>query len=233
LQSWVDEIIALTERKVAGASIFAAIRKTMSELITPNQIEGILQKLNRRYNCAMTMDDFKGKSFSNSSLSDLLIQRISDEVSGEWTTEKAFAQLKAGLVKMGFKADGIHMESSLEELFPEKGRRANISSWSGAAGMELDVLKPNGILNGALIFLFFTCIPIGIGMDWFVSIIGMAVCAAGIYILSKTASNFKMQTVGQLAEAVAWKLYLQQQKSGNSISQESIAAEVEAAIGKN
>jgi hypothetical protein len=99
--------------------------------------------------------------------------------------------------------------------------------------MELDVLKPNGILNGALIFLFFTCIPIGIGMDWFVSIIGMAVCAAGIYILSKTASNFKMQTVGQLAEAVAWKLYLQQQKSGNSISQESIAAEVEAAIGKN
>jgi hypothetical protein len=52
------------------------------------------------------------------------------------------------------------------------------------------------------------------------------VCAGGIYLLNKTASNFKVETLGQMAESVAWKLYLQQQKSDAKVLAQKVDAEV-------
>jgi hypothetical protein len=92
--------------------------------------------------------------------------------------------------------------------------------------LELDVLKPNSIIYGLLTFLFFAFIPLGIGMDWFFSGIGMAVCAGGIFLLNKTARNFKMDTLGQMAESLAWKLYLQQQKKGTENSKHVVTDRV-------
>ena len=83
-----------------------------------------------------------------------------------------------------------------------------------------------------LIFCFFVCIPLGIGMDWFFSGIGMAVCASGIFFLNKTARHFKMETLGQMAESIAWKLYLGQQKKGVVVSEHMIHEEVKSAMRK-
>jgi hypothetical protein len=198
----------------------------MAELYNPLQIEKAIALLNGKFNCAVHASEFNDKSYSKSSLSDLLVQRYSDELSGEWTTEKAFAGLKSGLLKLGISEASITNEALLETLIPLENRRERVKEWSLASGMELDVLKPNGIVNGALIFLFFAFIPLGIGMDWFISGIGMLLCAGGIFLLGKTARKFKMETIGQMAESIAWKLYLQQQKTNGSHSTMSIQTEV-------
>ena len=198
----------------------------MSNLYTPQQIEKILGELNGRFNCAIALEEFRDKSYSTSSLTDLLIQRISDELIGEWTTEKAFSSLKRGMMQAGISSDKISMDARLDELFPRAQRREHLMQLSTATGMPIDVLKPNGLLNGLLVFLFFVCIPFGIGVDWFLSGLGMLLCAAGIFVLGKQAKNFKMDTLGQMAEDIAWRLYLQQQKSSASVSKKTIESEV-------
>lgn len=202
----------------------------MSKEYTRPQIEHILVELNRKFNIALHPADFKNTSYSASSLRDILMQRIGDELSGEWTNEKAMGILKGALEKMGFKSEQLHNEARLDVLFPAQGRRARVRQWSAAAGIELEVLKPNGFLYGLLIFLFFACIPLGIGMDWFFSGVCMASCLLLIFILGKTASNFKMQTLGQMAEAIAWKYYLQQQKEKSNYTPEAVASAVNALV---
>jgi hypothetical protein len=202
----------------------------MEELYSPQQIEKIIMRLNNRFNCAVSPDEFTDKSYSQSSLNDLLVQRYSDELSGEWTTEKAFAILKRGLLKMGVAEHFITGEAYLDTLIPIENRRQRIKEWSLASGLELDVLKPNGIVNGMLVFLFFAFIPLGIGMDWFISGIGMLLCAGGIFLLGKTARKFKMETLGQMSESIAWRLYLQQQKGSGDVSNHIIGEEVRIAM---
>ncbi len=166
-------------------------------------------------------------------MTDVLVQRYMDELTGEWTTEKAFVLLQNGLLKLGVSAGKIHSDAKLVELIPSDNRRQKIQEWSRESGLELDVLKPNGFLSGMLVFIFFACIPLGIGMDWFVSGIGMVLSAVGIFVLNKTARNFKMETLGQMAEAIAWKLYLGQQKKGDAISVQSVRDEVKRAMQMN
>ena len=198
----------------------------MTELYSPQQTEKLITLLNERLNCSVNAIDYSEKSYSASSLADLLIQRYLDELTGEWTTEKAFGQLQNGLLKLGLNSTDLHMDAKLNDLIPANGRRQKVQEWAKLSGIELDILKPNGFLNGLLTFLFFVFIPLGIGLDWFFSGIGMAVCAGGIYLLNKTASNFRTETLGQMAESVAWKLYLQQQKSDAKVLAQKVDAEV-------
>lgn len=217
--------------KMSSTRLFLPTNPTyMSDLYSPNQIEKLITELNARLNCSVGAADYSDKSYSASSLSDLLVQRYFEELTGEWTTEKAYSQLQNGLLKMGVKASDVHMDAKLNELIPSADRRRKVQEWSNMCGLELDVLKPNGILNGLLTFLFFVFIPLGIGMDWFFSGIGMAVCAGGIFLLNKTAKNFKMETLGQMSESIAWKLYLQQQKTGATVSMQTIQDEIKRAM---
>jgi hypothetical protein len=216
----------------AGSLFLPPLFSCMATLYSAAQIERILADLNKRFNCAIALEEFHDRSYSDSSLSDMLIQRISDELSGEWTTEKAYAVLRRGLITMGVSEKAISMESPLDVLIPREGRRAQVAKWSEHTGLELDVLKPNTILHGALVLMFFIFIPLGFGMDWFVSGVGMLVCAGGIFLLGKNARHFKMKTLGQMAEKIAWSLYLKQQKGMSHVSQQSIAEEVKRALSK-
>jgi hypothetical protein len=202
----------------------------MSELVSPHQIEKLVNELNGKLKCTLSAADFSSKSFSKSSLADLLVQRYTDELTGEWTTEKAFAMLSNGLMNMGVSSGELRVDAKLDVLIPKENRRDSVRQWSRESGMELNVLKPNRVLNGILTLLFFVFIPLGIGMDWFFSGIGMAACAVGIFILNKTARNFRVETLGQLAESLAWNLYLQQQKKGANVSVEKIQDEVMSSI---
>lgn len=202
----------------------------MSELYTPHQIEKVIDELNKHFECSVSKSEFSDKSYSGSSLTDLLIQRYIDEISDEWTTEKAFYRLQKALLKLGYKESEIQMEARLNDIIPIGNRRKIVTEWAIESGLELDILKPNGILSGLLTFLFFAFIPLGIGMDWFFSGIGMAACALGLFLLNKTARNFKMETLGQMAETIAWKLYLQQQKQGTENSKQLVTARVKQAL---
>ena len=65
----------------------------------------------------------------------------------------------------------MHGDSLLNELIPRANRKENIAKMSAQMGVPLDILRPNAILNGTFILIFFSCIPMGIGLSCFAAAI--------------------------------------------------------------
>ncbi len=204
----------------------------MSANFTHDQIKSVLDKLNFEYSVHLNVEDFRSASYSASSMTDILTQKIADELNGEWTADMAYHKLRAAIVSvLNVREEQVTQESELNELLPSNTRKSNIKAIGEKLGFPLDVLKPNSILYGLFIFLFFACIPFGIGMDWFLSGICMVVFAVIIYILGKTGNSFKMKTVGHLADHLAWKNYLQQKRKTNPVDVDAIRKKVSEELG--
>jgi hypothetical protein len=203
----------------------------MSESISKIQVAEAITKLNSHFSIQLPAEEFRSAEYSRSSIRDILIQKVMDEVSGEWTADIAFRKIRSSAARVLNKsAESITADTLLDELIPAEGRKDKLKAMSEDMGVPLEVLKPNSKIYGTLIFLFFACIPFAIGMDWFVSGIAMIVILILIYILGKTGNNFKMKTVGQMADVIAWKNYLQQQKGNAPVSEDEIRKKVEEVI---
>ena len=188
------------------------------------QVASVVSTLNKRFNIAIRQDEFNRDEYSSSSLRDMLIQRINDELSGEWTTEKAMAVLRKSWGELTQTTTEIPADAALKDLLPSQGRRARVKQWSDKAGIELDILRPARLPQGLLIFIVFVSIPLGIGMDWFLSGIMIATSLSVLWILNKTATQLKHNTFEEMAEAIAWQNYLQQQKGKADHTPEGVEA---------
>ena len=61
-------------------------------------------------------------------------------------------------------------------------------------------------------------------MDWFLSGIMIASSLSALWILNKTATQLKYNTFEEMAEAIAWQNYLQQQKRKADHTPEGVEA---------
>lgn len=185
----------------------------MSDSLNKSRLAEIITNVNREFGVNLHTELFNASEYSKSSIRDILVQRIAEEKNDEWTIDKSLAILQKHLSDAaGINAKDIHSDAELSALLPKSKRRAIVKAMQEKSGLKMDILKPNGIVYGILIFLFFACIPFGIGMDWFFSGIVMVVVAILIFIMGKTANELKFKTVGQWAEKLTWDNYLKNKK---------------------
>ncbi len=200
----------------------------MADNISNNQLQQLIASVNRELKVNINPEDFKSSSYSASSLKDLLTQKAADELNGEWTADMAFRKLKAAISQVaGVPSSSITDETELDKLFPASTRKAQVLKLNDAMGFKPDILKPNGVLYGILLVIFFACIPFSFAFDWFVGGIIMVVSGILIYIVSKTGNNFKVKTVGHLADHLAWRNYLKQKRDHIPVSEDEIRSKVE------
>lgn len=203
----------------------------MSQELSQTQLHNVIQKLNTNLKVSLLNEDFKSTSYSTSSIEDILVQKICDELNGEWTSDMAFHKLRNAISKaVGKSIDSIQQESELIVLFPSSQRKELMKKVGEELGFPLDVLKPNGYIYGFFIFLLFACIPVAIGMDWFIAGIVMICCAVIIYILGKTGNQFRLKTVGHLADHLAWKNYLRQKRNASPVDEAFVRSEVKKVL---
>jgi hypothetical protein len=204
---------------------------SMADTFTKQQVESLIAKVNQQLNVHVNPEDFKSASYSASSLKDLIVQKIVDELNGEWTADMAFHKAKNAIAKVkNISPSTLSDESSLEELFPKENRKELVSKVNAEMGIQMDILKPNGVLYGILLVIFFACIPFSFAFDWFIGSITMVVAAILIYILTKTGNSFRLKTLGHLADHLAWRNYLKQKKGFEPVSESDIRSKVEAII---
>lgn len=203
----------------------------MADTISQEQLQQIIATVNRELKVNLLAEDFKSASYSASSFKDLVIQKVADELNGEWTTDMAFHKLKAAISQVvGVPSMAITEDSELDKLFPSSNRKVQVAKLNDAMGFRMDILKPNGALYGVALFVFFTGIPVSIGLSWFIGGIAMIVSGILIFILNKTGNTFKVKTVGHLADHLAWKNYLKQKRDHTSVSEEEIRMKIERLI---
>lgn len=199
----------------------------MSENLTHAQLTGIITKINSSFGVQLNAEDFRSDAYSISSLQDMLVQKISDELNDEWTTDKAFHKLRVAISSLlSIDPNSLTLETELSALFPKDNRKKQMTALGDKLGFVLEVLKPNSVIYGIFIFLFFACIPFGIGMDWFLSGICLVIFGVIIFILGKAGNTFKMKTVGDLADHIAWKNYLKQKGHTQLAVEKDIKAKV-------
>lgn len=202
----------------------------MSQNIDKAAIPAILEKVNRQFNSHLTAEDFKSAGYSVSSLSDIISQKIQDEVSGDWTADVAFHKVREAISSVkGVDASSITMDSDLEKMLPAATRKSDIQKMNEHLGIEMKILKPNGFLYGFFILTFFIGLPM-ISIGWFPALITMVVSGIFIFILGKTANQLKMKTVGHLADHLAWRNYKKNANALDSFDKEATMRKVEAII---
>ncbi|MFN0030890.1 MAG: hypothetical protein ACKVOR_01880 [Flavobacteriales bacterium] len=204
----------------------------MNEQIENDQLHGMLQQVNNALDVNLSAEDFKSASYSVGSLVDIVVQKIQDEKSGDWTADVAYHKLRKALMQVcGSDANGLTHDTQLHELMPPANRRAKVKELEQALGVPVNILRPNNALYGTFIFLFFAGIPV-FSLGWFPAVLTMVISGIVIFILSKTANNFKMKTVGLLADHLAWKNYLKDKQRGADFNREDTKSKVLSIIQK-
>jgi hypothetical protein len=195
----------------------------MSTEIQHSQLAPLLDKINAHFSIQLSPAQFTAPNYSASSLEDILVQKIVDAQTGDWTTEMAMDLLTHAIEKTtGTPRDSMHNESLLNELIPRANRKETIAKMSAQMGVPLDILRPNAILNGTFILIFFSCIPMGIGLSYFAAAITALVSGTVLYILHKTGKDFKVRTLVAWADQLAWKNYLKDAKKGGDFTHEEL-----------
>ena len=202
----------------------------MSQTIQQNEIGTLINRVNTEFNVHLNLEDFKSAGYSISSLTDILAQKIQDEKNGDWTADVAFHKLRDAVVKVkGIKPGDVTLDTDLNQLFPSSGRKKDIDAIGKELGFELKILKPNSGLYGFFIFAFFAGIPL-FSVGWFPAAITMVVSAIVIFILTKTANQFKMKTIGLLADHLAWKNYLKDNHESPGVDKSEIIGKLETLL---
>ncbi len=202
----------------------------MTESIQQTSISGIISQVNNAFDVHLNAEDFKSASYSSGSLCDILVQKIQDEKSGDWTADVAFHKLRKAIVSVnGINASDITIDTDLNSIFRTTTRKAKLKELEVAMGVPLEILKPNGALYGTFIFLFFVGIPL-LSLGWFPAVLTMVVSGIVIYVLTKTANHFKMKTVGLLADHLAWKNYLVDKQRGADFNREEARMKIETML---
>lgn len=200
----------------------------MSDSLDKTQLAQIIAQVNKEFGVQLHIDQFNSQNYSMSSIREILAQRIAEALNDDWTIDKSFGILQKNLASItGVNPATITQESELETLLPKSERKAIIKKLEAGTGLKLEILKPNSVIYGILIFLFFACIPFGIGMDWFLSGIVMIATAILIFIVTKTGNDLKYKTLGQWAERVTWDNYLKSKKDRLTLDDSQIAARLE------
>ena len=203
----------------------------MADSLNKNQLSQIIAKVNHEFGVQLHTDQFTSTNYSMSSIREILAQRIAETQNDEWTIDKSFVLLQKNIASIkGIAENSITQDSALETLLPKGERKSTLKKLEANTGLKLEILKPNSVMYGILIFLFFACIPFGIGMDWFLSGMVMAVTALLIFILGKTGNELKYKTLGQWAERVTWDNYLKSKKDRLTLDDSQIAAKLEKMI---
>lgn len=205
----------------------------MADTFSKEQVAVLIAKVNQQLGVHVNPEDFKSASYSASSLKDLIVQKTVDELNGEWTSDMAFHKLKSAISSVtNVSPSMLTDESSLEILFPKENRKELVSKVNKEMGIEMDILKPNGVLYAILLIIFFACIPFSFAFDWFIGGIVMVVTATLIFILNKTGNSFRIKTLGHLADHLAWRNYLKQKKGFEPVAEGDIRSKVEAVFNQ-
>jgi hypothetical protein len=195
----------------------------MSSEIQHANLSVILEKVNAHFGIHLSPTQFTAPMYSASSLEDILVQKIVDAQSGDWTTEMARDMIINAIAQTtGVPKQQLNGDSLLEEIIPKTNRKETIAKMSVQIGVPLDILRPNPIFNGVFVLIFFSCIPMAIGLSQFAAAITALVSGGVLYVLHKTGNSFKVKTLEAWADQLAWKNYLKDAKKGGDFTHEEL-----------
>jgi acyl carrier protein/uncharacterized membrane protein len=189
-------------------------------------IEDALKIIEESYNIEFVGGELKHiKTFGE--LCDHIISKIQLTGAANCTTQQAFYKLRHAITNaVKFEKEQIRPDTRLSIIFPKQKRKAQFSKAEKKIGFKLNALQPKHMVNN-LILIFLLISFIGMFFHVVYGLIGFASSAILFRIAEWTGAEFKVDTVGQLADKMSQDNYIKSRRNHATVNRKEIAANIE------
>ncbi|MEZ0539463.1 hypothetical protein [Fibrella arboris] len=193
--------------------------------VDPDDLDDVLTKIEQSYSITFGTNDLRQvETFGQ--LCEAITEKIQLADLEDCTSQQAFYKLRQGIVDvLNVDRQSIRPATELAELFPRSTRRTAIQQLERHLGFNPKLLVPNSSLASLGVCFFFAS-PF---VAQYGAMYGVAslVCAVGLLVVAiKSARQFSVQTVGELAEKLAREHYTKMRRDSCTVNKQEIAEQI-------
>jgi len=184
-------------------------------------IEDILAEIESSFNIKFEDDELINlKTLGN--LFDLIRKKIKLIQVNDCTKQQAFYKLRYTIeTELGIDRKHINPNTSLENIFPSKGRKQKSKKIEKKLGFKLKLVRPPLIVSILLIFLLLASF-IGLFIIWQYGLVGIGISIFGFWIADKLGKELDLNTVGEVAEKMTRKNYIKSRRHPETFNGEEV-----------
>ncbi len=157
----------------------------------------------------------------------IVISKITQDNVDDCTMQQAFYKLSNAIVATKqIDKSQIKPDTKLSFIFPRQNRRKEISDIETNLGFKLNVLgtKDFIIIAGLIIALAFF---ITLFIKFLIGFLGLVITILGLTIITKTGKEFRVETVGQLADKMTQENYFKSRRNAATANRKEIVRNIE------
>ena len=189
-------------------------------------IEDALQIIEESYNIKFLKGELKDiKTFGD--LCDHVISKIQLADTGDCTTQQAFYRIRDAITNsIQIEKEQLKTDSKLSKIFPRQKRKASVLKIEDYLGFKLYALRPRHIVTNLILLLLLISL-VGMLFDFAYGLTGFISSAILFRVAEWTGTEFKVDTLGQLADKVSQENYMKSRRNQTTVNRKEIVKNIE------
>jgi hypothetical protein len=189
-------------------------------------VEDVLKIIEESYNIRFETNELSHVN-TFGELCDYIISKINLNDVNDCSNQQAFYKLReAIIISKHTDKSNLHTETLLSSIFPKKGRRKQIAQIESHLGFKLKVLRAKHAIDYSLIILCLGSL-IWLFINWKLGLLGFISSLFLLKLSEKTGKEFKIKTLGELAEKMTQENYLKSRRDPSTMNKKEIVKKIE------
>lgn len=189
-------------------------------------IEDILDKIEISFQIKFNKNELQNvKTFGE--LTSIIISKMEVEETNDCTSQQAFYKLRTAILEDKEIKTSINLNTQLIEVFPKENRKNSIKSLENRLDMPLNIFRPKDWIEFILIFFLFGSIIL-MFFNGYAGFIGFLTCILCTKIAYKFGIEFKINTIGELADNISKEHYIQSRRNHFTANKKEAIEKIEA-----
>ena len=189
-------------------------------------IEDILFKIEKSYDIKFETNELSHiRTFGE--LCDHIILKLKQEQADDCTGQQAFYKLREVILTIKqLDKSKVQTDTLLSFIFPRHRRRKQIVEIESKLGFKIKALRAKYFVSGAVFAILFGSF-IELFFNWKFGLAGLASSIILIKIVGKTAKEFTVKTIGELADKISQENYLKARRNPATVNRNEIVKKIE------
>ena len=189
-------------------------------------IEDILDKIEISFQIKFNKNELQNvKTFGE--LTSIIISKMEVEETNDCTSQQAFYKLRTAFLEDKEIKTPVNLNTQLIEVFPRKNRKNSIKALENRLNMPLNIFRPKYWIESILIFFLFGSIVL-MFFNGYAGFIGFLISLLCTKIVYKLGIEFKINTVGELADKMSKENYIQSRRNHFTANKKEVIEKIEA-----
>ena len=189
-------------------------------------VEYVLKIIEESYNIRFETNELAHVN-TFGELCDYIISKIDLKDVNDCSNQQAFYKLREVIIISKYiDKSNLHTDTLLSSIFPRKNRRKQIAQIENHLGFNLNILRAKHVIEYTLIIL---CLGsfILLFINWNLGLLSFISSLLLLKLSKITAKEFKIKTLGELAEKMTQENYLKSRRDPSTMNKKEIVKKIE------